>query len=174
MPIAKPGKDKAQPSSYRPIGLTSNLCKLMERMVMSRLVYFIEKKGLFSQYQSGFRKGRSTMDSVVSLEAAIRKAQVNKEVVVGVFFDIEKAYDMLWKEGLLMKLDKMGITGKMYDWIKDFLLNRTIQVRIGTTYSQIYTIENGTPQGSVCSPILFNIMINDIYTQIDIGIGRSL
>jgi len=53
----------------------------MERMVMSRLVYFVEKKGLFPQYQSGFRKGRSTM------EAAIRKAQVKREIVVGVFFD---------------------------------------------------------------------------------------
>uniref|UniRef100_A0A9J8CA31 Uncharacterized protein n=1 Tax=Cyprinus carpio carpio TaxID=630221 RepID=A0A9J8CA31_CYPCA len=62
----------------------------------------------------------------------------------------------------------------MYNWIRDFLFNRTIQVRVSTAFSQIHTIENGTPQGSVSSPILFNIMINDIFTKVDRGIGRSL
>uniref|UniRef100_A0A671QEF9 Reverse transcriptase domain-containing protein n=1 Tax=Sinocyclocheilus anshuiensis TaxID=1608454 RepID=A0A671QEF9_9TELE len=174
VPIAKPGKDHTQPNNYRPIALTSNLCKLMERMVMSRLVHIIEKKNLFSPYQSGFRKGRNTMDSVLCLEAEIRKAQVNKEVLVGVFFDVEKAYDMMWKEGLLIKLERMEIKGRMYNWIKNFLFKRTIQVRVGSALSQIYPVENGTPQGSVSSPVLFNLMIDDIFTQIDMGIGRSL
>ncbi len=88
---------------------------------MSRLVHVIEKKNLFSSYQSGFRKGRYTVDSVICLEAEIRKAQVNKEVLVGVFFDVEKAYDMMWKEGLLIKLERMEIKGRMYNWIKSFL-----------------------------------------------------
>ncbi len=174
VPIAKPGKDHTQPNNYRPIALTSNLCTLMERMVMSRLVHVIEKKNLLSSYQSGFRKGRNTMDSVLCLEAEIRKAQVNKEVLVGVFFDVEKAYDMMWKEGLLLKLERMDIKGRMYNWIKSFLFKRSIQVRVGSAFSQIYPVENGTPQGRVSSPILFNLMINDIFTQIDMGIGRSL
>lgn len=174
IPIAKPGKDQSQPNNYRPIALTSNICKLMERMVMSRLVYAIEKENFFAAYQSGFRKGRNTMDSVICLESEIRKAQVNKEVLVGVFFDIEKAYDMMWREGLLIKLEKMEINGKMYNWIKNFLLKRTIQVRVGSAFSQIYKVENGTPQGSVSSPILFNIMINDIFSKMELGIGRSL
>jgi len=163
VPIAKPGKDRTQPNNYRPIALTSNLCKLMERMLMSRLVHIIEKKNLFSPYQSSFQKGRSTMDSVLCLEAEIRKAQVNKEVLVGVFFDVEKAYNMMWKEGLLIKLEGMEIKGRMYNWIKNFLFKRTIQV--SSAFSQIV---------SVSSPILINLMINDIFTQIDTGIGRSL
>ncbi len=61
VPIAKPGKDQNQPNNYRTIALTSNLCTLMERMVMSRLVHVIEKKK--QEYQSGFRKGRNIMDS---------------------------------------------------------------------------------------------------------------
>jgi len=141
---------------------------------MNRLVYVIEKRDIFSPFQSGFRKGRNTMDPVLCLEADIRKAQINKEVLVGVFIDVEKAYDMLWKEGLLIKLDMMGIKGKMYNWIMNFLLNRTIQVRVGCEYSPTYEIENGTPQGSVSSPILFNLMINDIFSQIEPGIGKSL
>lgn len=78
IPVAKPGKDHTQPINYRPIALTSNICKIMERMVMSRLVYVIERRDIFSPYQSGFRKGRNTMDSVLCLEADIRKAQINK------------------------------------------------------------------------------------------------
>lgn len=64
------------------------------------------------------------------MENDIRKAQANKEGVVAVFFDIEKAYDMMWKQGLLIKLDKIGIGGKMYNWIKDFLFGRPIQLRV--------------------------------------------
>ncbi len=62
----------------------------------------------------------------------------------------------------------------MFNWIKDFLNNRTIEVRVGMEFSSIYPIENGTPQGSVCSPMLFNIMINDIFNRIDQRMGRAL
>uniref|UniRef100_A0A3B1IE94 Reverse transcriptase domain-containing protein n=1 Tax=Astyanax mexicanus TaxID=7994 RepID=A0A3B1IE94_ASTMX len=174
VPIVKPGKDKSHASSYRPIALTSNLCKLMEKMIVRRLLYELERRGLLSPYQSGFRKGRSTIDAVLYLESDIRKAQVSKEFVMAVFFDIEKAYDMIWKEGLLVKLYNMGIGGRLFNWIRDFLFGRTIQVRVGASYSAIYSVDNGTPQGSVCSPVLFNIMINDIFSMVDSGIGKSL
>lgn len=87
-PIGKPGKDKMNVKSYRPIALTSNLCKLMERMITKRLVYKLESRGLITPYQSGFLNGRTTMDPVVCLENEIRKAQVNKESVLATFFDI--------------------------------------------------------------------------------------
>ncbi len=91
-------------------------------MVTNRLNHVLESKGLISQYQSGFRKERNSMDAVLFLEDDIRKAQINKEVVVGVFLDIEKAYDMLWKEGILIKLDRLGIKGRMYNWIMSFFI----------------------------------------------------
>ena len=174
VPILKPGKNPSDPSSYRPIALTSHLGKIMERIVTERLTYFLESKALLSPYQSGFRKGRNTMDSVLCLESDIKKAQACKEVVVAVFFDIEKAYDMLWKEGLLIKLKTLGIGGRVYNWIMSFLLDRKIQVRVGAEYSNVYSVENGTPQGSVCSPLLFNIMINDIFSQVEQNVGKSL
>lgn len=87
----------------------------MERIINDRLVYTVETKGLIQNYQSGFRRGRGTMDPLVYLEDAIRRAQVNKESVVAVFFDIEKAYDMMWKEGLLIKLSHMGIKGRIFN-----------------------------------------------------------
>lgn len=81
---------------------------------------------------------------------------------------------MLWKEGLLIKLEALVIGGKVYNWVLDFLFNRRIQVRVGTEYSNVYTVENDTPQGSVCSPLIFNIMINYIFSSIEPKIGKSL
>jgi hypothetical protein len=71
------------------------------------------------------------MDPVLCLESEVRKDQVNKENVVAAFFDVEKAYDMMWKEGLLIKRDIMGEGGRTYNWIKDFLFGRSIQVWVG-------------------------------------------
>ncbi len=76
-----------------------------------------------------------------------------KSFLVAVFFDIEKAYDTLWREGLLIKLKKIGIGGRMYNWILDVLFERSFQVRVGEEMSASYDILNGTPQGSVISPI---------------------
>ena len=131
IPIVKPGKQADSPSSYRPIALTSVLCKIMERMITDRLVDKLEKGGFFVTHQSGFRQGRSTMDAVLSLDMDIKKAMANKEAVVAVFLEIEKAYDMLWKEGLQIALYDAGIRGRMFNWIMNFLCNRSIQVRIG-------------------------------------------
>lgn len=174
IPIEKPGKDSINPDGYRPISLTSHLSKIMERIIMERLSYYLERQNSFSPYQCGFRKGRMTMDSVICLKDDIVKAQIYKEVVIAVLFDIEKAYDMLWREGLLIKLNLLGIGGRIYNWIMDFLMGRTIQVRVGSSTSKVYSIENGTPQGSVCSPILFNIMINDIFQLIEPRVAKSL
>ncbi len=174
VPIRKPGKDCTNPGNYRPIALTSNVGKIMEKMVNERLMYHVENNTFFSKYQSGFRRGRNTMDPAVCLEHEIRKAQINRESVVTVFFDIEKAYDMMWREGLLIKLCKLGIKGQMYRWINNFLSGRAIKVRIGNSYSEKFVIENGTPQGSIVSPLLFSIMINYVFEDLDNGLGLSL
>lgn len=174
IPVLKPGKDPSSPSSYRPIALTSVLCKVMERMITDRLVHFLESKGALVEYQSGFRKGRCTMDNVMALDYEVRRAFANKESLVGVFLDIERAYDMVWREGLLVKLSGYGVCGRMFEWIRNFLEERTIQVRVGQVLSVAVTIDNGTPQGSVVSPVLFNVMINDMFSALSQGVGRSL
>ena len=73
------------------------------------------------------------------------------EVQRSCFFYVENAYDMMLKEGLIVKLHQMGIRGKMYRWIKCFLIDRIISVRIGKDFSGNYLVENGTPQGSIVS-----------------------
>ena len=67
---------------------------------------------------------------------------------------------MLWREGTLAELQSLGVKGQMYNYILDFLSDRTFQVRVGDTISDRYTQETGTPQGAVLSPTIFNVLIN--------------
>ena len=97
----KPQKDSAVLSNYRPIALTSCLCKLMEKMVNVRLVWVLEQKDLITPAQCGFRRMRSCADILIRLEASICEAFVYKKHHVSVFFDLEKAYDTAWRFGIL-------------------------------------------------------------------------
>ena len=85
IPIPKPGKDKTEARNYRPIALTSCICKTMERMINDRLVWFLESNNLISGNQAGFRKNYSTNDHLVRLESFIRDAFVKKEHCVAIF-----------------------------------------------------------------------------------------
>ena len=174
LPFSKPGKNPNNAGNYRPIALTSHLCKWMEKILVRRLNYFIEQRGLIAPYQNGFRKGRSTMDTLVKVNNEIEKAFKMKELMVIVFFDIEKAYDSMWREGLLIQMSRMGISGRFYNWVLDFLSERNFRVKVGPEISDEYDIVNGIPQGSVISPVLFNIMINGIFMNLDRRICASL
>ena len=162
IPIPKPGKDHAEPNSYRPIALTSCLCKTLERMINVRLVWYLESNNLISPVQSGFRSERSTNDNLIRLETFIRDAFVAKEHVVAVFFDLEKAYDTTWRHGIMRDLHDLGIRGRLATFIENFLADRWIQVRVGSTLSEKFDQAQGVPQGSILSTTLFNIKINSI------------
>ena len=144
-PIPKPGKDFTEPTNYRPIALSS-LCKTLERMINKRLVWYLESNDLISPIQSGFRSDRSTNDHLIRLETFIRDAFVNREHVMSVLFDLEKAYD-----GILKDLHDLGLKGRLPLFIQSFLEDRTMQVRIGSTLSDLYDQEQGVPQGSILS-----------------------
>ena len=101
------------------------------RVSENRGINILNKRGVMANCQSGFRKGRCTIDSVICLEDEIRKAQVKTENVVAVFLDVEKSYGILWVEGLLIKMHMLEIGGNMFNWVMDFLNNRSIQAKIG-------------------------------------------
>ena len=98
----------------------------------------------------------------------------NKGGTLAVFLDLEKAFDLMWREGLLLKLEKLGVRGKILKWIHSFLNNREAMVRVGSTLSDPVLLENGTPQGSVLSPLLFIVMMGDIPCQETHGIRTSI
>ena len=117
IPIARPGKDNSEPSNYRPIALTSCVCKTMERMINGRLAWFLESNGLLSNIQCGFCEGRSTSDHLVHFETFIRNAFAKKEHAVSIFFDFEKAHDTTREYDILTDFFYMGLKGKLPTFI---------------------------------------------------------
>jgi ribonuclease HI len=161
IPLPKPNKPSDVVSSYRPISLTSCLCKLFERIITNRISWYVESKNLICPNQAGFRKRRCTTDHLVQLDLDIKRSFKEKQSTVAVFLDIEKAYDSVWITGLLYKLSKIGIHGSCLAWLSNFLQNRSICIRLGSHSSAFKLLKNGVPQGAVISPLLFNIMLFD-------------
>ena len=117
IPIAKPGKDPCLPTNCRPISL-SCLCKLIEKIVNSRLMWYLEENGILTPTQSGAGKSRSTLDSLTSLENQIKEGFLHKKITVAIFFDIEKAYDTTWRYLILKSLYNNNLKGSLPIFIK--------------------------------------------------------
>ncbi|GBN37306.1 hypothetical protein AVEN_262609-1 [Araneus ventricosus] len=138
----------------------------MERIVNTRLVYFLEETEHLSKFQSGFRCTRGTVDNALMLETAVRDAFVTKKHLVSIFLDMDKAYDRAWRYGILRDLYKMDLRGNLPLFIKNFLGRRTFNVRVGDILSDDFPQYEGVPQGSVLSVILFVIKVNEIVQQL--------
>ena len=168
VPILKKGKNPAEPRSFRPISLTSCIGKVAERMINRRLYWYLETSGHLGKNQAGFRKGKSTVDQLFRLTQSINDGFQNKKHTLAVFVDLQQAYDRVWRKGLLMKMSDIGIHGQMYNWIKFFLTNRTIQTKMNDALSSKEVLEEGLPQGSCLSCTLFLVYISDMEEVLDI------
>ena len=138
------------------------------------MVWVLESKKLLSKFQCGFRKDHSTLDHLVRFEHFIREAFARKKQVLAVFFDLEKAYDTTWKHGILTDLFDLEFRGRLPIFIQNFLSDRHFQVKSGSTFSNPYLQENGVPQGSILSPMLFNLKINNIMKSVSNNANASL
>lgn len=174
IPIAKPGKDHSNPTNYRPISLTSCVCKTYEKMINRRLTEYLENNKKFAAIQCGFRKYRATIDHLIRFDTYIRKAIADKKHVMAVFFDCEKAYDMAWRHGILKDLFDAGVKGRLARFIQEFLKDRCFQVKLDEQMSTTKLLETGTPQGSTLSVTLFAIKINSLAKEIPEEVFSSL
>lgn len=161
IPILKPNKPAHIPKSYRPISLTSCLSKTIERMINNRLYWHIDTKNIIPAFQIGFKRNRSTIDHIISLESYINLGFNNKEDTYSIFLDLFNAYPATWLQALLLKISKIGVTGPLLRWIKNFLLKRSMQTKIDNCLSTPRILNVGVPQGTVLSPLLFNVMLYD-------------
>jgi len=173
-PILKKGKDKHHPESYRPISLLSCIGKLLERIINRRLIWHLESHSILTPTQTGYRQHHSTEDQLAYLAQSIEDAFQEKKKVLSVFFDLSKAFDTVWKEGLLFKLQNAGVRGKMYNWLNNFLYQRTARVKLDNTLSNLVKIREGVPQGGVISPTLFLVYINDITSTVPMHVSNTL
>ena len=161
--IPKDRKPRHLPTSYRPIALTPHLGKVYERLVKNRLEYFLEKQ--YCLYaRLGFGKAGVARSTLSGSRNMSKKALTAGLTTVATFFDIKRAFDTVWHAKLLDKMQALGITGRMYQFVQTFLDSRRMAVKVGHAKSQTHTLDMGVPQGSVIAPTLFSLMLHDIQT----------
>lgn len=160
--ILKQGKPASNPSSYRPISLTPHVCKLFERMVKVRLDFHLNKHGIIPATQAGFRRGRGCSDHLVKLTAHVKRALAKRKTVLSTFYDVRRAYDTVWHGRLLRKLAGVGVNGKMFNFCRSFLRDRSFAVKAGSALSRRRETDMGLPQGSIVAPTFFSVMLYDI------------
>ena len=137
--------------------LLSVVSKVFEKLVNNRIVDHLEKCGLFSDFQYGFRSSWSTADLLTVVSDRTARASHRSEATRAVAFDISKALDRIWHAGLLHKLKSYWISGQIFGLIS-FLSNRQLQVILDGKSSQEYLVR----QGSILGPTLFLWYINDL------------
>ena len=147
--------------NYHPVSLFSVVSKVFEKLVNNRIVDHLEKCGLFSDFQYGFRSCRSTADLLTVVSDRIAKAFNRSGATRAVALDIYKAFGRVWHAGLLHKLKSYGISGQIFGLISSFLSNRRLVVLDGKS-SQEYPVNAGVPQGSILGLRLFLLYINDL------------
>jgi len=118
IPILKPGKNKFD--SYRPISLLNTMCKILEKIIDTRLRWFLEKTNYLSPHQNGFCKNKSTYNNLHDIQNDIIKTFETKQVLDLVSLDLAKAYDNTWRPRIIQKLHKILCEGNMLNFIKNF------------------------------------------------------
>uniref|UniRef100_A0A1B6LNL1 Reverse transcriptase domain-containing protein n=2 Tax=Cicadellinae TaxID=33370 RepID=A0A1B6LNL1_9HEMI len=160
---------KTDPKNYRPISLISTFSKIIEKIVLKRLMSHLTQQNLITDCQHGFQKGKSTLSAIISLVESIIDSIEEGQFVTALFLDYSKAFDCLGYNLISKKLAALGVTGLENRWFVSYLKGRSQVVEIQHTTSGVTStfrscpqpITRGVPQGSVLGPILFILLTND-------------
>ena len=165
IPIYKSG-DKSLTENYRPISLLPTFSKVIEKMIKVKILSFISRHNVFYDRQSGFRKKRNNMYPLIDIITECYDNINNGNLSCIITLDIKKAFDTVKHNILLNKLNYNGIRGPCLKLLTSYLTNRKQYVYLSGYKSSFVDVECGVPQGSVLSPLLFILYVNDMITAL--------
>ena len=161
VPVFKNVRERSTAKNYRPLSLLSVVSKILEKLVNNRIDSLREMQPFFD-FQYGFRSSGSTADLLTVVSDRIARAFNRSETTRAVALNISKAFDRVWRVGLLHKRSSYGITGQIFGLISSFLINRWLLVVLDGKTSQEYSVNAGVPQGSILHSTFFLLYINDL------------
>jgi hypothetical protein len=164
-PIPKKGK-KTLPESYRPISLTSIICKILESIICEKVNEFVEENKLITKNQHGFTRNRSCSTNLLEFYGKIYGEFDEGRAIDIIYLDFKKAFDKVNHELLINKIKSIGITGKINKWIANWLKNRKQRVIINGVKSEWSDVTSGVVQGSVMGPNLYVWYSGDLDSDI--------
>ncbi len=159
-------KDPYTPLNYRGISLLSCVYKLYAYILNARLYSYLEAMDLLNDAQNGFRAGRSCEDHIHSLVSMIKAGSNAESETFCAYIDMQKAFDYLDRDLLLLKLPRLGIDGTFYFALKSTLFDTSACIRLNGNYSDYFETKYGVRQGDVNSPVCFAVFINDLLSDL--------
>ena len=160
IPLFKAG-NASDPGNHRPISILPAINKIFERIIYKRILNFCHKYKIINSTQFGFRQGHSTELAISKFYEDILNNFNNNNASFALFLDLSKAFDSVHRDILVHKLYKYGIRGIPLNLIKSYLTDRKQFIKIDNITSESHSSTIGVPQGSILSPLLFLILIND-------------
>ena len=149
--------------NYRPVSLTSVVCKILEHIIHRHIMNLCDQHNLRRSHQHGFREKHSCeSELILSIEDIYRQQVKNKQVLDMLILDFTKAVDTVAHQRLLMKLKHYGIDSNLHRWISSWLTERTQRVVVDGDYSTCKQVRSGVPQATVLGPLMFLLYLNNI------------
>ena len=165
-PCYKDGSE-LDPANYRLLAVMASMAKLFEKVVDTRLRTWVERMGVLSDAQGGFRENRGTLDQIFVLNEIVAMQQEKKSLMLLAFLDVRKAYDKVWRDGLWVKLSRLGVGGRCLQLLRLMYARVIRTVKVNGTCTEDFEVHDGVAQGSVLSPMLYAVYIDGLTAELE-------